>query len=398
MATNTDGRASQAGDITRLERELAYFRREAAELGARLIRTQEELHRNASETQRNAQIVRVIREIHRIASSGETPQAFPQQALQAIAETARCPHAVLLRKHDMGTYAFRVVAAAGVSERSDNPKRIEKLMTFGPQRPSSGVPAFLIGSADDANTLVTVVQRLVAAPQVLWIYDAVSKYALALGRLSEGPRFHADDLGLAEIALDQMHAGIERILGRWAATAESQPTARLTSPLPRSTEIADLERGIPGGIGLTDRSQRGKRILDVAVVARPFKPPQRGCFVTYLRVDWEQEWRVMLKIRGGPERQYSELHKLERHLRQAIGYAGPITLWQYDDQRLPVAIALRERRAAAGPSNSDLLDGPVDQDGEHGEQKGGGNRSKPPLVEAGFTTTAKSRAIVKNRR
>ena len=66
-------RSPRNGVPGQLERELAYYRRECNDLGARLLRLQEEQSQAFREARRSRTVAKLIREIHRLADTGLGP-------------------------------------------------------------------------------------------------------------------------------------------------------------------------------------------------------------------------------------------------------------------------------------------------------------------------------------
>ena len=95
-----------------LERELAYYRRECNDLGARLLRLQEEQSQTFREARRSRTVAKLIREAYRLADGDWTPNEIGVPMLEIIIENALCDGAALLRE-DEGGECFRVIHAIG---------------------------------------------------------------------------------------------------------------------------------------------------------------------------------------------------------------------------------------------------------------------------------------------
>ena len=98
--------------IGQLERELAYYRRECNDLGARLLRLQEEQSQTFREARRSRTVAKLIREAYRLADGDWTPNEIGVPMLEIIIENALCDGAALLRE-DAGGECFRVMHAIG---------------------------------------------------------------------------------------------------------------------------------------------------------------------------------------------------------------------------------------------------------------------------------------------
>ena len=79
-----------------LERERDFYRQHCNELGARILRLQEEQTRAWRETRRSRTIARLIREIYRVADSGISLDEIGQRFLQVILDKLCVDRAALL--------------------------------------------------------------------------------------------------------------------------------------------------------------------------------------------------------------------------------------------------------------------------------------------------------------
>ena len=183
-------------DIGRLERELAYYRRECNDLGARLLRLQEEQSQAFREARRSRTVAKLIREAHRLADHCTAPEEIGASMLEVIVENTLCDRAAFLRREPgaAGTDLFRVTHAIG----------------FGAHPPAELVtvpapPGFFLTTArtviESPAYELTGILRL---PYVLWAYDRASGYGLILGNQTEANvsrPFEAGDQELVEGAL-----------------------------------------------------------------------------------------------------------------------------------------------------------------------------------------------------
>ena len=81
-------RESSPFDAMKLERELSYYRRECNDLGARLLRLQEEQSQAFREARRSRTVVKLIREAHRLADLAATPEELGGHVVAEIGKWA----------------------------------------------------------------------------------------------------------------------------------------------------------------------------------------------------------------------------------------------------------------------------------------------------------------------
>ena len=98
--------------VGQLERELAYYRRECNDLGARLLRLQEEQSQTFREARRSRTVAKLIREAYRLADGDWSPNEIGVPMLEMIIENALCDGAALLREEEGGE-CFRIIHAIG---------------------------------------------------------------------------------------------------------------------------------------------------------------------------------------------------------------------------------------------------------------------------------------------
>ncbi|WP_372624723.1 sensor histidine kinase [Falsiroseomonas sp.] len=183
-------------DLGKLERELAYYRRECNDLGARLLRLQEEQSQAFRESRRSRTVAKLIREAHRLADLCATPDEIGSSMLEVIVENTLCDRAAFVRRE----------AAQGNSDLF----RVTHAIGFGSDPPAEHVtvpsaPAFFLTTARTViETPAYELTGILRMPYVLWCYDRASGHALILGNQSESNvsrPFEAGDQELVEGAL-----------------------------------------------------------------------------------------------------------------------------------------------------------------------------------------------------
>ncbi len=179
-----DGRAA-------LERELDYYRREYNEVGARLLRLQEEQSRVSREARRSRIVAKLVREAYRLIGEDVEPHAIGRLILATIADTAVCDCAVFLRVEPSQPDVFSV-------EHRFGPVAASSMRLAAP-------PAFLFTAARQPGSgQAEAMTALLAVPYVLWSYDAEHGRALLLGNKIESNihrAFEPGDRELVEVAL-----------------------------------------------------------------------------------------------------------------------------------------------------------------------------------------------------
>lgn len=171
-----------------LERELAYYQRECNDLGARLLRLQEEQSQAFREARRSRTLAKLIREAHRLADTVIGPEDLGDRILEIVIDNTMCDRAALLVEDTPGSRVFRVTHAIGLREKTTSP------MTL----PS--VPEFFFTTAQSrieppAYELTGILQL----PYVLWAYDRTTGHALMIGNRSEANVSRAFEAGDQEL-------------------------------------------------------------------------------------------------------------------------------------------------------------------------------------------------------
>jgi signal transduction histidine kinase len=223
----------RSADLPKLERELAYYRRECNDLGARLLRLQEEQSQAFREARRSRTVAKLIREAHRLADQCATPEEIGASMLEVIVENTLCDRAAFVRREPApgGAELFRVTHAIG----------------FGANPPAElavvpNPPAFFLTTArtvieSPAYELTGILRR----PEVLWAHDRASGHALILGNQSEANVSRPFETGDQELVEGALSVYID-VLARKAAEMElriAKATAEEASAL-RARFIATL--------------------------------------------------------------------------------------------------------------------------------------------------------------
>lgn len=175
------------------ERELQYYRNECNDLGARLLRMQEEQSQAFLEARRSRTVARLVREAYRFAEPAQAMHDVGGALLQVVVEAALCDRAALLREEPPGSGRFLVAhAIGGTSVEAD-----EVVMIPAP-------PSFFFTSSLRLDRPPDGLLDVLRLPFILWAYDRSSGHALVIGNRSEGNvsrPFESGDQELIETAL-----------------------------------------------------------------------------------------------------------------------------------------------------------------------------------------------------
>ena len=213
------------------DRELQYYRRECNDLGARLLRLQEEQSQTYREARRSRTIVRLVREAYRLGDLAQGAQDVGGPILEVIVDNVLCDGAVLLREEARGDNRFLVAHAIGIADAA-----VDAVVVI------PDPPAFChVNSCTPATSLSGTLSNLLRMPFALWAYDRSSGYALVIANRSENTvsrPFEAADQELIEgalfIYLDVLYrkqAEAQLRQAKQAAEEASQKQATLLSKL-----------------------------------------------------------------------------------------------------------------------------------------------------------------------
>ncbi|TDH61039.1 HAMP domain-containing histidine kinase [Dankookia rubra] len=258
--------------VGQLERELAYYRRECNDLGARLLRLQEEQSQTFREARRSRTVAKLIREAYRLADGDWTPNDIGVPMLEIIIENALCDGAALLRE-DEGGESFRVIHAIGAG--ADATK--QPIMIPSP-------PEFFFTTArTPIEPLAYELTSILRLPYLLWAYDKPTGRALILGSRSESNvsrPFEAGDQEFIEGALSvyidivlrkqaEMELRAAKAVAERASAARARFLATLTHELrtPLNAVVGYSEMMVPGSRydpSPADRGRYSALILEAA--------------------------------------------------------------------------------------------------------------------------------------
>lgn len=173
------------------EREREYYKREYDQLGARLLRLQEEHGQVAREARRSRIVARLVRAAYQLIDADVDSDTVGPRLLSVIADTAMCDGAALLRLDPAAPGVFALHAALGP--------------TSGTALRLADPPEFLFTARGlAAPPAAGAIVALLDMPYVLWGFDAQEGHALVLGNRSQSNvhrPFEADDRELVGVAL-----------------------------------------------------------------------------------------------------------------------------------------------------------------------------------------------------
>ena len=252
------------------DRELQYYRRECNELGARLLRLQEEQSQTYREARRSRTVVRLVRETYRIGDLAQTAHDVGGPILEVIVDNALCDSAALLREEPRGSNHFLVAHASG------GPQAAVDAAAVIPDPPTF----CYANSFTPTNQLTDRLSALLRMPFVLWSYDRSSGYALVIGNRSEtnvNRPFEAGDQELVDSALSvyldvlyRKQAEAQLRQAKQAAEEASQERTRLLNNLSDELieplrEVVALSEAVAADLasvdGLARQRDRALRIV-----------------------------------------------------------------------------------------------------------------------------------------
>ena len=158
-----------------LERELNYYRREYNDLGARVLRLQEEQSRAFREARRSRTVAKLIREAYRLVDRASVTDEIGTLMLEIIVDNTMCDRTAILRQlPNDGHFAVTHVLGFG-----QEPAPVTVIV------PSAPVFFFTTSQTrlEPPAYQLTGILRL---PYVLWAFDPSSGYAMIIGNRSEG--------------------------------------------------------------------------------------------------------------------------------------------------------------------------------------------------------------------
>ncbi len=254
-------------------RELAYYRRECNDLGARLLRLQEEQSQAFREARRSRTVVKLLREAYRLGDMTIATQDVGGPMLELLADNTLCDRAMLLREEPIGGGTFLVAQAIGLIDGAlDAPSRI----------PSP--PAFLFTTGQSRpDACASAIVAAIGVPYVLWAYDRGSGHALVIGNRSESNvsrPFEPGDQELIEAALSvyidvlyrkQTEAQLRQAKqtaeasGRALADGMAALAAEVREPL---HAIADLAASQQGSLAIAVSEPVAENAEEIAKLAR----------------------------------------------------------------------------------------------------------------------------------
>ncbi len=176
-----------------LTQERDFYRREYNQLGARLLRLQDEQSRALREARRSRMLAKLIGDAYRLTDKAAAPGELALMMCHAVIADTLWDRVAILRRLPGGD-RFAILAAAGM----DRDAAYDTHLIATP-------PPFLFTTvATGLSPVATELTRILETPFVLWSYDQDSGFALIVGNRTEGNihrPFEADDRELVDGAL-----------------------------------------------------------------------------------------------------------------------------------------------------------------------------------------------------
>jgi PAS domain S-box-containing protein len=202
-----------------LERERDFYRQQCNELGARLLRLQEEQTQARREARRNRTTARLIREVYRLAASEAPLDEISLSFLQIVLDTMSVDRAMLLeyvpeQKH------FVIQNALGLSH-------LQQSYFLPPDLPEAYC---FVNSRSSPSPVLDWLRHVAGGPYLLWAFNPGAKLALLVSNDLEDQHFHrsfeAGDREIVEGVLSVFIDIIERIRAK-EALQQSEEKYRL---------------------------------------------------------------------------------------------------------------------------------------------------------------------------
>lgn len=159
---------------TELERALAYYVREYDELGARVLKLQEDQSRAFREARRSRTVAKLIRDVNRLADTGISLDELGARVLEIIVENVVCDRAALLVERDSDNGAFELSHAVGLGRT-----RSSTIIIAEPP------PFSFTSTRTVASSFAATITEFLGVPYVLWAFDANARRALVIGNAAE---------------------------------------------------------------------------------------------------------------------------------------------------------------------------------------------------------------------
>jgi signal transduction histidine kinase len=252
--------ALPARSSAQLEQELAYYRGEVDQLGARLLRLQEEQSRAAREARRSQIVARLVRDAYQFVHQDIDAHQIGGLVLTLVADTAFCDRAMFLCRD------------------ADDPTRLKVEHAYaGTTKTNVALvcpPEFLFTATGHiADPVAEIFTGMIERPFILWAYDAESGRGLLLGKQIEANihrPYEARDREIVEVTLAvyidvllRKTAEMELRLAKQAAEEASDARSRflanlsheLRSPLNTIIGFSGLLLGEGGGTHMADKRE-----------------------------------------------------------------------------------------------------------------------------------------------
>ena len=169
-----------------LERELHYYRSEYNDLGARMVRMQEQQSKATREARRSKLVAKLVREAYAIGSWDLTEDQVGEPILAIVADNSICDQAIFFAQDSTSPAIFRV-------EHSQGAKLDRPVVIADP-------PAFFFTSSKEAQCPAAAhLSNAIGVPFLLWAHNSASGRALLLGKRTEGNIHRPFEAGDQEI-------------------------------------------------------------------------------------------------------------------------------------------------------------------------------------------------------
>ena len=177
-----------------LERELAFYRRQCNDLGARVLRLQEDQSRAHREARRSRTAARLLRTAFGLVNVEASEEAVGNRMLEIVLDNLVCDRGAILRREDSRRGCFVIVNALGFA----CPRAVGEIPLGDPPE------FFFTSSRESGGRLAATLVQTLGLPYIMWAYDPAAGIALLLGNRGEANvsrPLGADDREVVEAAL-----------------------------------------------------------------------------------------------------------------------------------------------------------------------------------------------------
>lgn len=307
-------------DLERIQRELAYYQRECNELGARLLRLNEEQSRTYREAHRRGTVVRLMREVYRLWDRASGPESINLKTLSVICDNALCDRAMLLREQASGTGIFKVINVVGFADASP-PASVEL------SRPPSFY--YTTGEAGRNESTAASLIACIGLPYLMWAFDRPSGYAMLVGNRHEANASQPFEEGDREIIETALSVYLDALVRRTKPALTQGPVQ--VAPIVDGSVVHSRDAGLQES-EIQEKIRDGERIVGMIVVER--SDDSGFEYAPYFSTSWRPGYCIFRTSKNRSDRTYKDINRLLQFVRSDCDYGGPVTVYAAGAQDL----------------------------------------------------------------